>query len=309
MLKSIISRIARLQRESTKVKGKTMNEQSGKAKASGMEKLKSRLFSTSVAALLDRILLHPVDQVTTLRQKKTRGTVVGLVNEIYKKNGVIGFYKGLSYPIALSMPTRIGMFSSYLYTRDYIENKGYGISASILAAGAMSGVAESVVSCSGENHRTHKINSAVFESNIKKVAHFKGLFPLFLRVAFGNTVAMGGSDLIKRKFNIDENRKDKIFGIALLSGIAAQFFSNPFDVIKTHVMLDSENKGLWFHAKERIRLRDAYSGLGLRIIRNGLGWAIMLSVVSYFENRKINSDENPDEMVYEKSAHQIKLIK
>ena len=117
-----------------------------------------RSTAISIAAVFDRLILHPVEVVISIQQASSYKPALSIIKNIIHSDGFFGLYVGMTRPLQLAIPYRLVMFSSYLYSKEYFTKKlnGNELIASYFA-GIISGFLEAVIICPAESYRTKKI--------------------------------------------------------------------------------------------------------------------------------------------------------
>lgn len=99
----------KLQRTTTKKLGGAMAGQ-----GSSFEEAALGLISGAVFGMISPVIGHPFDRVkTTMQTSAAHHNLVGTISQIYRGEGVRGFYKGFVPPLAASVVFRSLQFSTY----------------------------------------------------------------------------------------------------------------------------------------------------------------------------------------------------
>ncbi len=237
----------------------------------------------SVAAVLDRVILHPVETVMSVQQKSDNyKPLFSVVKSIVRSDGFSGLYAGMARPLQFAVPYRLVMFSSYLFTKEYFTKKLNGnVLIASYFAGIASGFSEALTICPAENYRIQqifKMDPGPNPYTIKII--YKGFFPLACRAMTSNTLTFAGSDLMLRHLPKKWSEDHKApFVAGALAGAASQFFATPFDAWKTRVMSDTKNTPSIDHLKTLFREGSLFNSLKTRIVRNGSGNGIMIGTI------------------------------
>lgn len=236
----------------------------------------------SIAAVLDRVILHPVETVISVQQTDNYKPAFSVAKSIIYTDGLSGLYAGMLRPLQLAIPYRLVMFSSYLYAKEYFTEKLNGnVLIASYFAGIVSGFSEALTICPAENYRIQKIFKIDPGQNPYTIKiMYKGFFPLACRAMTSNTLTFAGSDLMLRNLPKKWSEDHKApFVAGALAGAASQFFAAPLDAWKTRVMRDTKNTPSIDHLKTLFREGSLFNSLKTRIVRNGSGNGIMIGTI------------------------------
>ena len=249
--------------------------------------LYKRFSSISVAAILDRLALHPIENIISTQQIGAYKPMQIIAKNIFNTQGISGFYSGMSKPLQLAIPYRLVMFSSYLYSKEYFI-KQFNVNKAMASyfAGVVSGLCEAVVICPAESYRTRKlfkIDDAKKSYNLSLM--YKGIFPLACRAMTSNSLTFSGSDIMLKNLPDKYSNDHRMpFITGLVAGGCSQFFAAPLDAWKTRVMKDTNDLPDIKHLSSLFKEGALYNSLKTRIMRNGLGNGIMIGVIHLINN-------------------------
>lgn len=202
-------------------------------KKKGLKKLfYHNLLPVALSGVIDRAIFHPWETIITIQQDCGKNFLSVYRN--LKNSGWRAFYPGYIASVLAAIPIRISIFSTYFFVREYKDSTKFPPLVVMTLGSILSGIIEAIILCPSESYRIRKSLSATANLKFNYTLLFKGLGSLVARTTTENTICLVGSDMA---FNfMPQSLKEKkishyISGFA--AGYISQFFSTPFDVIKT----------------------------------------------------------------------------
>lgn len=248
-----------------------------------------------IAGVVESIIMQPVDTIKVLKQSNQFNGF-----KSYTNNGnFLTLYRGF-YPFLTGMTVKYGIrFSVISNIKDKFSKDENSLLVNF-SSGVVSGFTETLFTNPFDLVKTREqTNKYVkgYYNNILDIYKDKGL-----RGFYRGYLSMGLRQSINQSLNISvyyqirnyENYEPTPLNTALLgmvSGSMGPIVNNSFDVIKTRYQNKKYNyKSMLSACKDIIKNEGIVflftSGLGLRIIRVGLGQSIVFSIVEYL--RKID---------------------
>lgn len=279
-------------------------------------KHKSRATAIVISALLDRVALHPLDTIISLKQHTIKtASVSSIIKNLYSTSGYTGFYRGMLWPIYTSIPTKFTMLGSYLYLNDFYNEFFINSNEVKIYSGLTSGIVEALLTTPIEVYRVRKTFST---QPLQYNNLYRGFLPNLCRLMLGNTVIMSGTEIIADYLNINKNSTSSFFLIGIFMGILSQIVTTPIDVLKTRVILSDEKISLFNHTKKIINTKTYFNSLELRMIRQGLGAGIIMGILSLLNTEKNHTNSrstsycnrsNSDTLFFFKNKRTLKSSK
>lgn len=261
-------------------KDKSTHEKTSKNKYYLSDFFMKGLLSPTIAACVDRMVFHPVDNIITTQQSKNTRAMQA-VNLLYEQQGLKGFYYGMRFTWVSSILSRLCFFGFYYNMRDYLSThyrvpqyKSYLIT-SIAAA-----FLDAAVMCPSENYRTRATLNIKTHGRYSYRSFYQGFIPMLLKGVAGSTFILAGSDYLdsKIKENVIESCLSPFIS-GYMTGALVQPFVTPFDVLKTRMMA-TQKPGPILEAVKSIALEKVmFRGLFVRCNRVGASVAISIGVI------------------------------
>lgn len=262
-------------------------KEENKTKRSDTELL-TRLKSISTGAIIERFVVHPLDNVVSHKQLQPKHSINYIIKDIYSQGKIRALYSGLSWPLLTSIPGRVMMFGSYQYSKDFLSTFLDNNACISIGSGVISGFTEAVVASPAEASRVRKTFNIKIKNGYQHNMLYKGFFSFFIRCSAGNTIVMGGSDWIINHTPEKMNSQMLPFFAGALSGGLAQIATTPVDVVKTRAMKDLSHKSYMEYTKEVWQNGSFFSSLGIRMARQAAGFGIMVGVMNFFKDSHDN---------------------
>ena len=211
-----------------------------------------RMFCGSIAAMIAQTLISPLDVIkVNLQVSKTKG-LIGIIEEIYNKNGILAFWSGNSIRLINSMPQNSIKFAilGELRTR---FNQGQPLNnfQRLLYGGIAGVISQTIVFPIDLVHTRMALNpnrySGLFNA-FATIAREEGILSLWSGVTptilgaipyescqyFGYD---GLCDLYRNKISKDGSLSPSVCSVlAGISGIFSQAVVYPFDIVRRRMM-------------------------------------------------------------------------
>ena len=252
-------------------------------------------FAGAIAGFIETSICHPLDTLKT-RSQNSRGNrgIMETFHGVYKKEGVRGFYHGLSSVYMGVIPKNAVRFSSFEF---YKEKTG----GALLLSGILAGATEAVLVVQPTDVIKIRIQSQFssmvdpnpskkhgFTKTVVKIFREEGVLGFYRGVFF--TVARQSINQGSNFFTFHSLR-DRLDWNPLvcgaISGSVGPLLNNPLDVIKTRVQ--SSKKHWWVVAREiygNFGIGGFYKGIQPRLLRIIPGQAITFGVYDAVKYKK-----------------------
>ena len=170
---------------------------------------------------------HPLDTVRVLAQSKSKINIKTITKEIYYKNGIKGFYKGLSPPlIGISIEKALVFGTFYnLQKHNYFDSK--------MIDGFIAGFISTLIVTPMERYKI-ALQTNTNISSIKYKTLFRGWSATIFRESPGYAIYFKTYESLKNK----NDTKINTFIKGCISGATSWAFIYPFDYVKTRVQND-----------------------------------------------------------------------
>jgi len=216
------------------------------------------IYSSFIAGTVKSILGHPFDTVKTRIQLFSYG-YKKTISQIYKKEGLKSFYKGISFPLASGCLQNCFMFSTENYLNRHFNNH--------IITGVISGSVTSVivspselVKCHIQNEKKKYLTYNEMNKRLKcKNIHLgTGMLSTIIRDSIGMGIYFGLYNYLKSR-----NNNPLINGG--ISGSVSWLFSYPIDVIKTNKQIKNDS---YLNIIKNIELSKYTKGLSIVLLRS-----------------------------------------
>ena len=212
-------------------------------------------------------LSHPLDTIR-IKTQSNRYNIYQNTNDIFIRNGPIGFYKGFFPPlISISLEKAIvfGVYNN-CYNKKIFKNNN----TNILFSGYMSGVAASFFVTPLEAVKIHQQNMVegypfikCFRNLILNGRLYSSFIPTLFREPPGFAIYFSTYNYLNQI--LPSNNIYNTFLYGSLSGCISWIFIYPADVIKTRLQVSNDN--LISIIKDSIKKKNLYKGFSLSIMR------------------------------------------
>jgi hypothetical protein len=268
----------------------------------------------SCSSLLEKVSMHPIDTVLTVQQKNNI-TARKAIKAIYNEVGLLGFYRGMSYPLLFSTPfAAMLLYGSYAWFRDFFSHTAkLDPTKNLIATSISAGLLFSLISTPIEAKRvrdTFGIKSKYPKNKI--LYYYRGFVPNTIKMLSSTAIILSGTEILKKKLDdysktVHNDALQKILnarhpytaflGGFILGGVA-QIISTPLDVVKTKVMCDYEENSRrlsnWQQLTRVYKERSLFRGLTTRIVRLGGHSGIMLGFMQMLNDSLLEKDLSPN---------------
>lgn len=240
------------------------------------------MLGASVAAVIDRLVLHPLDTVISWQQASLKNiSMMRAAKQIVSHYGMIGLYRGLSMPLFLgAVPIHLSTYGAYRATDNLLKDHMDSHTMRRLTASIVTSLFCAVVITPFDNKRTVETVSKTGQyvpfmgRDMRNM--YRGFVPMFTKALVHMPVALFGTDLIKPLLPMNESSSYFLSGI--ISGALAQVLTTPVDTIKTRVMTDEKGSDrLMHHIKVSISSRNLWSSVPTRAVRLGANTGLVFA--------------------------------
>ncbi len=228
-----------------------------------MEQLKYNIFSGSISGLCEVIATHPLDLLKTKAQY-TKNTKLSHFKQLYK---------GIRPRLYGVIPMRTVFWSSIETSNYLLETFNIHDTYRLLVAGAVAGIAQSVIDIPIENVKIQNITRNVYD--FKKINLYRGsLITISRNVGFA---------IILNIFihtNNDHSNKKIDFCRAGLGAVVGSILTHPMDYIKTQIQSDTYPTTWSVVKNTKINKYGAgcLSRASMGFINMGIGYTIFSSI-------------------------------
>ena len=199
--------------------------------------------SVSLAGIAEAVVVRPLENIKTTMQFKGNNLNIKHTSlEIYKKKGLIGFYKGIAPVVLFNVPKVLTRFYSYNISSEYLQDKSFHKNSALILSGLFSGFIESsLVTVPSETIKTKIIRfphanvfSIVKENGIRGL--YLGYFPTLYRQSLNNVSRFYFFNEYKEYVSKKEtftNMHSFYGGIG--AGVFSGIITSPMDILKTQM--------------------------------------------------------------------------
>ncbi|CAD8116168.1 unnamed protein product [Paramecium sonneborni] len=215
-------------------------------------------FCGAVAGFSFRFFGHPFDTVKVrMQMNDKKNSFFASAIKIFRKEGILAYYKGMSSPLLADIPSNAVLFGIYEYVFREIssnnkEKKPYILEW--LIAGGVAGIGYAIVVCPAEMtkcvlqmqkeylHKQFKSPFQCFTYAVKNYgigSVFKGLVATILRDIPQNATFFATYEYSKYIFS--KNNELPFYGAVIsgaLGGFTCCLASYPMDVVKTQIQVE-----------------------------------------------------------------------
>jgi hypothetical protein len=214
------------------------------------EKIKN-IIGGSLAGTTEAILTWPFENLKTQMQfQGNQQSIYQTAISIYKKGGLISFYRGLSPVLFFNIPKVISRFYAYDYSKNYLQDKNIRGNTNIILSGLFAGFIESTfITVPSETIKTKMIkNPELTIRNIIKKEGLKRLYQGYTPTLIRQSLNQASRFLFYQHYKDYINKKNSQFSPyhslqgGIFAGIFSVIISTPADVIKTQMQEGKEEK-------------------------------------------------------------------
>ncbi len=225
-----------------------------------------------IAGSIGAFMVYPIDVIKTNVQNKIYKNGFDCFKNIWKFEGIKGFYKGcIPQLIGVTPEKAIKLYTYNLVAKDENEFKYH------LLGGLCAGTAQVFITCPYEYIKINLQMNNKININLKNA--FIGSSACFLRdIPF--------SAIYFPLYNYLKNNNFNIFLSGSLAGIPASFLCTPADVIKTRMQTYKYNSII--ETTKNIYINEGFNafwkGSGWRVIRSSPQFGITLFIFEKLNN-------------------------
>jgi len=186
------------------------------------------LISGAIFGASSIVIGHPLDTVKTKMQAQVEyrdnPSVKSVICRIWKREGLVGFYRGAFPPLIGSIMFRSMQFSVFEAVYSYFENNKsmkqsipytFGLQYRVILGGIVASLLRSVVECPVEFAKVKRQTGQQWQIS----AVYKGYVPLLWRTTGMLTIALSVTDTLRRNTRFYES----VWGLFLVGGLSGLF--------------------------------------------------------------------------------------
>lgn len=250
---------------------------------------RKQLFASTIGGCLSFLSIYPSEVIKSNYQflKNNDKTYFSVINNIYKTNGIKGFYRGMLSPMCMQGPRMaFGMTLTEYFISQFPDRKYSGYFSGAIA-GALTGM---FIATPTENIKTYSIHNNVSaknaiinlfnKNNIKGFT--KGIYVIAMKESFTYSSRMGTNHYLKEII-----KPKNTLEVSLVGGVAsaiASIFSTPFDVVAVRLQSDYKSKYkniidcfIKIYKEEGIKM--LYRGAIIRSLRTAIGMSVAFGAI------------------------------
>lgn len=250
------------------------------------------LISGAIFGASSIVIGHPLDTVKTKMQAQVEymdnRSLKSIIHQIWKNEGLIGFYRGAIPPLIGSVLFRSMQFSIFEAVYSYFEENeimkkcipySFGLQYRVILGGVTASLLRSIVECPVEFVKVKRQTGQQWKIS----AMYKGYIPLLYRTTIMLTIALSVTDSLRRNTRFFESVWG-LFMVGGLSGLFAWLIVWPIENIKNIIQAELKAGGQkssdvmrWIIAKHGILglYRGMLPGLFGIFLRNGFSMCCM----------------------------------
>jgi solute carrier family 25 citrate transporter 1 len=195
----------------------------------------------AISGFVEVSICHPLDTIKTRVQNRNSNTFK-VIHNIYHKEGIKGYYRGLTAVYSGVIPKNAVRFSSYSYYNSILNNSFY--------SGFLTGITEAIIVVNPtevckiriqtQYNSIRNTDSPIKYKNIIQTAYlifkeegiypfYKAIIPTVLRQSINQATNFYFFTLLKNNYEFNP------FLAGCISGSIGPIINNPLDVIKTKI--------------------------------------------------------------------------
>ncbi|AYV76223.1 MAG: hypothetical protein Terrestrivirus5_45 [Terrestrivirus sp.] len=267
----------------------------------------------ATSSMVSKMSVSPLDRLKFLTQTKSNSEFTGLVSDIFKKEGLSGFYKGVFPILATSIPKSAIYFTALNTIKTHMNNySNNGQCLSSHKINFFSGLSAGIITTTllyptdvisskyyydiGNNQSLLKITKNTFLE--KKMfrgysATLMGTVPnhglsylLYTSIKDSNIISSKFNDIIPTKI-ISMGDNGNTFVSSYIASISTQLAAYPFDTIRKKMQVGDLN---FIDTVKQIKngsLLDFYRGFKISIIKTPLSNAIYFMCAEFLIRQNV----------------------
>ena len=150
-------------------------------------KISSLVIIASISDLLGSLWITPVEKIKQFIQVKNIKNTTLIINNIYKKNGFIGFYKGYYSIVLRDLPYRAIKLPTYELLKEYLVKNNYSLNNyNIISISVISALTATFLTNPLDVICTQRLTEKKY--NIKNINFFSGLRQSLLYNSLSNAI-------------------------------------------------------------------------------------------------------------------------
>jgi hypothetical protein len=224
------------------------------------------LYASAAATLIAEVATLPICTTKTCYQTSNSSSITQVIRQIYKENGIYGFYRASIPAITSQM---ISTSSKYVLYRQFDKKMNR------VSAGIFSGIISSLVTHPMDYFRIAMQTSNKWTTNVSNDFNtigprvlYRGYSKSFSKVVVGSALFFPLTDFFRDTFN-------SIILSSFMSSIISTTIMHPIDYLKTRHI-----KGLPLY--NGLNPLPYYKGLSLNLMRIVPHFTITMSLIDYF---------------------------
>jgi len=244
----------------------------------------------AISGFVEVSICHPLDTVKT-RVQNSKSNTFTIIKNIYQKEGIKGYYRGLTAVYLSVIPKNAIRFSSFHYYNSIIHSN--------FLSGLLAGMTEAImvvnptevckIRIQTQYNSVRNPESVIKYKNIYQTIFlilkeegispfYRGLVPTILRQSLNQASNFYFFNLLNQEYDLNP------FISGCISGSIGPIFNNPLDVIKTKIQTSIKKIKVLDIIHSIIKndgIKGFYKGLFPRLLRIIPGQGITFTVFDY----------------------------
>eukprot|EP01127_Copromyxa_protea_P014981 TRINITY_DN4249_c0_g2_i1.p1 TRINITY_DN4249_c0_g2~~TRINITY_DN4249_c0_g2_i1.p1 ORF type:complete len:304 (+),score=32.09 TRINITY_DN4249_c0_g2_i1:30-941(+) len=276
--------------------------------------LTGAIVKSSVAPIERMKILYETQTMLSGHQKLQYTGILKAFGQVWKRDGLFGFWKGNGISLMRIIPDAAIKFSSFDYYKRFVpqlfpnfSQTPHGFFLSSFVAGSLSGGSQVIITYPLDVMRTriivgggkytglyHCLSTTFREEGIR--AFYKGIIPSLLSVAFYVGVSLGIYDAVKTRILSPDSSVFLRLAVGAGGAVFASFFTFPFDVVRRRLQLQGSlhrpgpkmYDGAWHCATTIWKtegIRGLYRGYSLQVLRSAPATALQFVTYDFFKKK------------------------
>ena len=201
----------------------------------------------SVAGIAEAIVTWPSENIKTQMQfKGNRLNMKNTAFEIYKKDGFLGFYRGLTPVLFFNIPKVASRFYAYNIFSKHLQEKSFNKDAVSILSGLFAGFVEStLITVPSETIKTKMIRFPHMKTmDVVRESGIRGLYLGYFPTLYRQSLNQASRFYFFNKYKDYVSSREKMtnahsFWGGVGAGIFSVIVSSPMDVLKTQMQEES----------------------------------------------------------------------